>query len=47
MNKYIVKLWQADGRHSEYELYANNTNDAINRAYKMFPGKAVSVVQTE
>ncbi len=47
MNKYIVRLWQGDGRHSEYELYASSMNDAIDRASMMFPGKAVTVVQSE
>lgn len=47
MNKYIVRLWQADGKHNEYELYASSMNDAINRANKMFPGKAVTVMQSE
>ena len=47
MNRYIVRLWQGDGRHNEYELYASSMNDAIDRAGLMFPGKAVTVVQSE
>lgn len=47
MNRYIVRLWQGDGTHCEYELCASSMNDAIDRASMMFPGKAVTVVQSE
>jgi len=43
MKEYIIYLWSGDGSKKEFSIFSKNLNSAIDRAYEMFPKKAISV----
>jgi hypothetical protein len=47
VNRYIARLWSGDGTRCEFTVYAGSMNEAIDKAQRLFPGKAMTVMQTE